>query len=47
VGLTLGFTTEHGYVAPRADPRRLPRVNIHESAASTQPEFMCRLLGLF
>lgn len=47
VGLKAGFTTEHGYVRAGDDPRRLSRVNIHENAASTPPEFFCRLLGLF
>ena len=46
-GLTTGFTTEHGYVTAGADPRCLPRVNIHDGAASTPPEFLCRILGIF
>lgn len=46
-GMNAGFTTEHGYVRPGHDPRRLPRVNIHEGCASTPPEFLCRLLGIF
>jgi peptidoglycan/xylan/chitin deacetylase (PgdA/CDA1 family) len=46
-GLKAGFTTEHGYVRPGDDRRRLPRVNIHEGSASTPPEFLCRLLGIF
>ena len=45
-GLKAGFTTEHGYVKLGDDLRRLPRVNIHEGAASTQPEFLCRILGI-
>jgi peptidoglycan/xylan/chitin deacetylase (PgdA/CDA1 family) len=46
-GLNVGFTTEHGYVKPSDDPRRLPRVNIHENAAATTPELLCRILGVF
>jgi peptidoglycan/xylan/chitin deacetylase (PgdA/CDA1 family) len=46
-GLVLAFTTEPGRVAPGSDPYRLPRVNVHETAASTPPQFLCRLLGLF
>ncbi|MEI2787957.1 MAG: polysaccharide deacetylase family protein [Steroidobacteraceae bacterium] len=46
-GLTTAFTTDHGYVAVGADPRCLPRVNIHDGAASTPPEFLCRILGIF
>lgn len=46
-GIRIGFTTEHGHVATGSDPRCLPRVNIHEGAASTAPEFLCRILGIF
>lgn len=46
-GISVGFTTEPGYVEIDSDARRLPRMNIHESAASSQPEFLCRILGLF
>lgn len=46
-GLELGFTTQPGRVAPDADRLRLPRVNVHENAASSEPEFLCRILGVF
>ena len=46
-GIRIGFTTERGHVAPGSDPRCLPRVNIHDGAASTAPEFLCRILGIF
>lgn len=46
-GIRIGFTTERGYVAAGSDPRCLPRVNIHDGAASTAPEFLCRILGIF
>lgn len=45
-GLRFAFTTKHGYVRADEDPRCLPRVNIHEGAASTAPEFLCRILGI-
>jgi len=46
-GIAVGFTTELGFVAPGDDPRRLPRVNVHEGSAASTPEFLCRILGVF
>lgn len=46
-GFTMAFTTVPGHVCAEDDRLRLRRVNIHESATSTAPEFLCRLLGLF
>jgi peptidoglycan/xylan/chitin deacetylase (PgdA/CDA1 family) len=45
--LEIGFTTEHGFVGVESDRGRLPRVNLHENAARTPPEFLCRILGVF
>lgn len=45
--LEIGFTTEHGFVEAKSDRGRLPRVNLHENAAGTPPEFLCRILGIF
>lgn len=46
-GAAIAFTTLGGYLTPAADPLRLPRVNVSESATATTPEFMCRILGVF
>lgn len=46
-GFRLGFTTDKGSVGFEADPFRLPRINIHESATQTMPEFLCALLLVF
>jgi len=46
-GLEIGFTTEHGFVGATSDRGKLPRVNLHENAAGTPPEFLCRILGIF
>ena len=46
-GIMAAFTTEPGYVARGIDRSRLPRVNVHEMAAATTPEFLCRILGIF
>jgi peptidoglycan/xylan/chitin deacetylase (PgdA/CDA1 family) len=46
-GLRLGFTTQHGHVSPADEPLRLRRVNVHGSAGASDPEFLCRVLGLF
>jgi peptidoglycan/xylan/chitin deacetylase (PgdA/CDA1 family) len=47
VGLEVGFTTEHGFVGPESERGKLPRVNLHENAVGTPPEFLCRILGIF
>jgi len=46
-GLEIGFTTEPGFVGANSERGKLPRVNLHENAASTAPEFLCRILGIF
>lgn len=46
-GFKLGFTTDKGSVGSEADPLKLPRINIHESATRTMPEFLCALLLVF
>lgn len=46
-GFRLGFTTRRGHVSATDDPFRLRRINIHESATATLPEFLCTLLGVF
>jgi peptidoglycan/xylan/chitin deacetylase (PgdA/CDA1 family) len=46
-GLEIGFTTEQGFVGAKSDLGKLPRVNLHENAAGTAPEFLCRILGIF
>jgi peptidoglycan/xylan/chitin deacetylase (PgdA/CDA1 family) len=46
-GVRLAFTTLHGHVHPSDDPLRLRRINVHEAAGHSRPEFFCRLLGLF
>lgn len=46
-GFSLAFTTVPGSVGAGDDRLRLRRINIHEAATSTRPEFLCRLLGLF
>ncbi len=44
-GYQHAFTTAPGSVSNQ-DPMELPRVNVHEGAASSVPLFHCRLLGL-
>ena len=46
-GYRLGFTTRRGHVSVADDPFKLRRINIHESATATMPEFLCTLLGVF
>jgi peptidoglycan/xylan/chitin deacetylase (PgdA/CDA1 family) len=46
-GFEIAFTTQGGCIVPDQDWLRLPRINVHESASATRPEFMCRILGLF
>jgi len=46
-GYRLGFTTRRGHVSALDDPFKLRRINIHESATATIPEFLCTLLGVF
>jgi peptidoglycan/xylan/chitin deacetylase (PgdA/CDA1 family) len=43
----LAFTTQPGFVGCNDDPFVIRRVNIHESATSSTPMFLARLLGLF
>lgn len=45
-GTGIAFTTCGGLVSPGQDPLRLPRVNVSERGTATDPEFMCRILGL-
>ena len=47
VGFQMGFTTVSGRVSVGDDPLGLKRVNIHEWACSSRPEFLCHILGLF
>ena len=46
-GYRLGFTTRRGLVSASDDRFKLRRINIHESATATMPEFLCTLLGVF
>ncbi len=46
-GFRIGFTTDKGVVSPGDDPLRLRRINIHESATATAPEFLCAMLQIF
>lgn len=46
-GYQLGFTTDKGYVGDVRDPFKLPRINIHEGASSTMPDFLCAILLVF
>jgi peptidoglycan/xylan/chitin deacetylase (PgdA/CDA1 family) len=46
-GYRLGFTTRRGHVSMADDRFKLRRINIHESATATMPEFLCTLLGVF
>lgn len=46
-GYSLGFTTRRGLVNGQEDPLKLRRINIHESANATMPEFLCTLVGIF
>ncbi len=45
-GTGIAFTTHGGFVWSGQDPLRLPRMNVSERATATNPEFMCRILGL-
>lgn len=46
-GFRLGFTTNLGTTRVPGDPMLIPRINIHESATSTIPLFLSRILGIF
>jgi peptidoglycan/xylan/chitin deacetylase (PgdA/CDA1 family) len=46
-GYRLGFTTDKGYVGDVRDPLRLPRINVHEGATGTMPDFLCAILMVF
>jgi peptidoglycan/xylan/chitin deacetylase (PgdA/CDA1 family) len=46
-GYQLGFTTDKGLVGDVRDPFKLPRINIHEGASSTMPDFLCAILLVF
>lgn len=46
-GHEIGFTTEPGHVRHGDDPLRLRRINVQESSTETEPELLCRILGLF
>ena len=45
-GFHVGFTTRRGLVSRHSDPLQLPRVNIHEGAASSIAAFLYRALGI-
>lgn len=46
-GAAIAFTTQAGTVRRGDDPLRLKRINVHEGAARTEPELLCKILGLF
>jgi peptidoglycan/xylan/chitin deacetylase (PgdA/CDA1 family) len=46
-GYSVGFTTLKGGVNAETDPLRLPRINVHEAATSTMPEFLASILLIF
>ena len=46
-GHKIGFTTAPGHVRHGDDPLRLRRMNVQESSTKTEPELLCRILGLF
>lgn len=46
-GYRLGFTTDKGLIGDVRDPFRLPRINIHEGASSTNADFLCAILLVF
>ncbi len=46
-GYRLGFTTDKGYLGDVRDPLKLPRINVHEGATGTMPDFLCAILMIF
>ncbi len=46
-GYRLGFTTDKGYLGDVRDPLKLPRINVHEGATRTMPDFLCAILMVF
>ena len=46
-GYLLGFTTDKGPVGTGDHPLKLTRINVHESATRTMPEFLCAILLVF
>lgn len=46
-GYRLGFTTDKGRVSTDDDPLALSRINVHEGATRTMPEFLCAILLVF
>ena len=46
-GYRIGFTTQRGLVAEGDDALKLRRLNVHEAAAGSRPEFLCLILGVF
>ena len=46
-GYLAGFTTQRGLVSEGDDPLRLRRLNVHEAATASLPEFLCIILGVF
>ncbi|HEX7116981.1 MAG TPA: polysaccharide deacetylase family protein [Steroidobacter sp.] len=46
-GYALGFTTDKGSVGVEDHPLALRRINIHEGATRTMPEFLCSILLVF
>lgn len=45
-GHEIGFTTEPGRVRHGDNPLRLRRMNLQEASTATEPELLCRILGL-
>ena len=46
-GYKLGFTTNNGYFEIGMNVFEINRINIHQSATSNTPLFLCRVLGIF
>lgn len=46
-GYALGFTTDKGSIGVEDHPLALRRINIHEGATRTMPEFLCAILLIF
>jgi peptidoglycan/xylan/chitin deacetylase (PgdA/CDA1 family) len=46
-GYLLGFTTDKGPVSTNDHPLKLTRINVHEGATRTMPEFLCAILLIF
>lgn len=46
-GYRIGFSTDKGVVGDHGDALKLPRINIHQGASSTMPDFLCAILLVF